>query len=213
MGKRTIIFGDIHGCLAEWQELLAKVSATSEDQLISIGDLVCKGPSTKNTLDLAMSLPNFQCVMGNHEWSLLKRWKKGTLEKSSNSYQKKAIKELSDNLDHYMNYIDQFPFYLKFPDFNVVHAGLRPDIALKDQKKSDLMTLRTVPPDKKPWYEYYDKPKLIVHGHWAVQGLVVRDNVIGLDTGCVYGKKLTAVILPEREIVSVNAKKVYHSIH
>jgi hypothetical protein len=48
-----------------------------------------------------------------------------------------------------------------------------------------------------------------VFGHWARPEPVVRPNAIGLDTGCVYGGELTAVILPERRLVSVPARRVY----
>src|SRR5262245_61955421 len=75
--KRTIIFGDVHGCYAEWMELLDKVSPGPGDRLISLGDLICKGPSSARTLDLAMSLPNLTCVVGNHELRYLHQWRKG----------------------------------------------------------------------------------------------------------------------------------------
>ena len=46
-------------------------------------------------------------------------------------------------------------------------------------------------------------------GHWAKPAPIVRRNAIGLDTGCVYGGALTALILPERRLVSVSARRVY----
>ena len=64
-----------------------------------------------------------------------------------------------------------------------------------------------------PWFDFYTDDKLVVFGHWAAQEGVVRENAIGLDTGCVYGKKLTALVLPERELVSVKARKQYCEIH
>ena len=73
----------------------------------------------------------------------------------------------------------------------------------------------------KSWFDFYTAKKLIVFGHWAALDGIIKDNVIGLDTGCVYGKKLTALILsdfasspnsPKREIVSVQAKKQYLTI-
>lgn len=69
-------------------------------------------------------------------------------------------------------------------------------------------------PDNPPsnnlaWFEFYRGPKLFVFGHWAQLGGIVRENVVGLDTGCVYGKKLSALILPDREIITVKAKSNY----
>ena len=60
-----------------------------------------------------------------------------------------------------------------------------------------------------PWYESYTGETTVVFGHWARPEPVVRENAIGLDTGCVYGGRLTAVILPERNLVSVPAKRAY----
>jgi hypothetical protein len=209
---KTIIFGDIHACYEEWSDLLSKIGPSSDDQLVCVGDLVCKGPSTKKTLDLALSLKNLRCVMGNHELYILNRWLNDDLANLIKDYQHNAVDEMGSELDRYMKYISKWPLYLDLKECIVVHAGLRPGIPLKKQKQEDLVHLRTVEPDDKPWYELYKNKKLVVHGHWAKKGLIVRDNVIGLDTGCVYGKELSAVILPERKIVSVRARKAYQPI-
>ncbi len=211
MSKRTIIFGDIHACHKEWQTLMNKIKIKPSDDLICVGDVVCKGPSTKKVLDIAMSLDNLQCILGNHELHLLNAWKNNQLDNLSKAYQFDAIRELGNELETYMNFMAQWPLYIETEDYIVLHAGLKAGIPLNKQSAKDLTTLRTLE-DKSPWYEHYQDTKLIVHGHWARQGLVVRENVIGLDTGCVYGKELTACILPERKIVSVPAEKTYISV-
>lgn len=60
-----------------------------------------------------------------------------------------------------------------------------------------------------PWYDYYQGPRLIVFGHWAVNGLVRGKYVRGLDTGCVYGGQLTAWIAEEDRFVHVKAGQEY----
>ena len=60
------------------------------------------------------------------------------------------------------------------------------------------------------WYSYYKNKKTVIYGHWANQGLNVRENTIGLDTGCVYGYKLSGVLFPERKILQVSALKTYY---
>lgn len=205
---RTIIFGDIHACYQEWQDLLEKLKVSESDRLIAVGDLVCKGPSTLKTLKLARSLKNLQCILGNHEVHLLNLWKKKDIGKPVKEYQREAIEELGDAFDDYMKWIETWPYYLDLEECTVVHAGIIPGIPLNEQNPKDLVTLRTLA-DNQPWYAPYQGKKLIVHGHWAAQGLVVRENVIGLDSGCVYGKKLSSVVLPERKIVSVPARKQY----
>jgi len=210
--KRTIIFGDIHGCFDEWEMLLKKVNATSQDHLIAVGDLIFKGPSSKRVLEKAYGMPNLQCIIGNHELRLLKSWKERKLEQLHKPYQTDFLKEMKDSLDKFAKWLDTWPYFIDTPDYLVIHAGLRPNIPLKKQDPFDLTHLRKLEPEDKPWYEFYKEKKLIIHGHWAAQGLVVRDNVIGLDSGCVYGKQLSCVILPERQIVQVNAKRVYQPI-
>jgi len=210
--NNIIIFGDIHGCLDEWRELIKKINPAPKDRLISVGDMICKGPHSRKTLDFAQSLPNLTCLVGNHELHFLKAWKAGRLDELSKDYQQRALEEFGKDLDRYMQWIETWPFYLDLPECLVVHAGIRADRPLEKQKPAELCNLRELE-DGAPWYEEYTAKKLIVHGHWARQGLVVRDNVIGLDSGCVYGKQLSAVILPERKIVQVNARKVYEAVN
>ena len=56
---------------------------------------------------------------------------------------------------------------------------------------------------------FYKKKKRVIFGHWAAMGRIYRDNVIGLDTGCVYGGALSAYIVEEKAWVSVEAQRVY----
>ena len=60
-----------------------------------------------------------------------------------------------------------------------------------------------------PWARLWTGPELVLFGHDADRGLQEYDNALGIDTGCVYGGRLTACILPERRLVSVAAKKEY----
>lgn len=63
-----------------------------------------------------------------------------------------------------------------------------------------------------PWYEIYIGTKKVVYGHWGAQRLMVRENTIGIDSGCVYGGELSAYILETSEIVQVPAKQTYEAI-
>lgn len=206
--NRTIIFGDIHGCYDEWQKLLDKLKAGPSDRLISVGDLIFKGPQSAKVLDFAMSLPNLECVLGNHEYSLLKAFERGYPEILT-GYHEKALREMGNNLDLYIRYIKSWPFYIEDTEWIVVHAGIRPGVPLYQQNPVDLTHLRMLEPEDIPWHQAYQGEKLIAYGHWAKQGLNVQERTIGLDSGCVYGKKLSALVLPERKIVTVDAKKVY----
>lgn len=210
MGK-IIIFGDIHGCLDEWRDLIKKIAPTPDDQLISVGDLICKGPESFKTIEFARSLPNLKCVLGNHELHFLKAWKSGNLDSLSKDYQKRALKEFGSKLNETMQWISTWPLYLDLPDCLVVHGGILPDTPIEKQKAETLCNLRNLE-DGTAWHEQYRERKPVVYGHWARQGLCVKENSIGLDNGCVYGKELSAVIFPGTEIVQVKARKAYQSV-
>lgn len=209
--SRIILFGDVHGCHEEWQALIEKTKPEKKDLLISVGDLICKGPSSRKTLDFAMSLPNLKCVVGNHELHFLKAWKARRLEELSKDYQKRALAEFGKDLNRYMEWIETWPFYLDLEECLVVHAGIRNGTSLEKQIPEELCNLRNLE-DGTAWHENYKGKKLIVYGHWARQGLCVKENTIGLDSGCVYGKQLSALILPSREIVQIQARKAYEPI-
>jgi diadenosine tetraphosphatase ApaH/serine/threonine PP2A family protein phosphatase len=96
----------------------------------------------------------------------------------------------------------------------VVHAGVRPGVALSGQTVEDLTELRTLGEDRTnrdgtPWYEQYDGDKIVLFGHWPAPAPRRAPRAIGLDTGCVYGYQLTAYIIETEEFLSVEARRVY----
>jgi predicted phosphodiesterase len=73
--SRTIVVGDIHGCYDELIKLLEKVELTSADRVVSVGDLIAKGPKSKEVLDLFSNDTRFSSVIGNHDLKVLSFWK------------------------------------------------------------------------------------------------------------------------------------------
>lgn len=212
-GRRCIIFGDVHGCVAELDRLLKEVEVTGEDDLLSVGDLICKGPDSRSVLEWAMGTPNLRCVLGNHEARLLDRWQAGVAPERGSS-DEAVVRQFGDRQEGMMQFLATWPLYLEAEDFFVIHAGIDPRIPhLADQSRRDLTTIRIPEGMDVPWYDAYEGGRLAVFGHWARREPVIRPNAIGLDTGCVYGGALSALILPERRLVSVPAAKVYERHH
>lgn len=205
--QRTIVIGDVHGCWQELQDLLRAVKATPSDRLISVGDLISKGPDSRSVIEWAMRTPNLECVLGNHELRLRKHWRAGT-RSAEKAHDADTYRQLGDAYEPAMRWIDKLPLTVSGPGFLVVHAGFDPAEGLEWQSASQLTNIRRLP-DGRPWYEAYRERTLAVFGHWAKRQPVARPNAIGLDTGCVYGGSLTALILPERLLISVPARRAY----
>ncbi len=207
MNERTIVIGDVHGCYEELQDLLRAVKATPADRLISVGDLISKGPDSRGVIEWAMKSKNLEVVLGNHELRLRRYWRAGT-RSTEKAHDAETYRQLGDLYEPAMRYIDTWPLTVSGPGFLVVHAGFDPAEGLEWQTATTLTNLRSLP-DGRAWYEGYRERTLAVFGHWAKRRPVVRPNAVGLDTGCVYGGSLTALILPERILISVPARRVY----
>jgi len=211
---RTIIIGDVHGCIDELNDLLALAEVNKKkDRILFIGDLIAKGPESGAVYARYKKLGG-QSVLGNHEFKLLEALNGGN---DSSNFVSQLKKSFGKKFDGFVEDLREWPTWIETDEAIAVHAGLVPGQPVAKSSVSDLVNIRTWDgsgkdlqnPDNPPWYKFYKKKKLVVFGHWARLGGVVRDNVVGLDTGCVYGGKLSAILLPGREIVSVPARKTY----
>lgn len=220
MNKRTIIIGDVHGCIDELHQLLSEVNFDkNNDRLIFLGDLINKGPSSKKVVRFVME-GGHESIIGNHERGFLKSLK-------DERYFKRGFKKFYESFEdkkertQVIEWLKELPLYIEEDDFICIHAGLEPNIPLEQQRAGIATRIRTWGgdrddldnPNDPPWYDFYKGNKLVVFGHWAMKGIVQKENVIGLDSGCVWGGALSALILPERKIVSVKAFKQYKDPH
>ncbi|RHY99217.1 hypothetical protein DYB35_012599 [Aphanomyces astaci] len=215
---RVIVVGDVHGCFDELKQLIHDVEYdASSDVLVFVGDLVNKGPNSVDVVQFARQ-SGALCVRGNHDDAALSAWylrQRGTKDDARYEY--------TDGLSAAdIAFLEQLPFTIDLPEINtmVVHAGVVPGVPLEEQSLGMLYRMRFVKSSTafegqqagaSLWASTYHGPKLIVFGHDAKAGLQDTPFALGLDTGCCYGKRLTAVILPERRLVSVPAFKTYTS--
>ncbi|MFI5350140.1 MAG: metallophosphoesterase [Elusimicrobiota bacterium] len=205
---RTIVIGDVHGCFDELQDLLRAAKARPEDRLISVGDLICKGPDSAGVIAWAMAQKNLECVLGNHELRFLDCRRRGVVPDIKPT-DLETHRQFGAGYEAAMDYIARWPLTVSGEGFMVVHAGFDPREGLEWQSAAALTSIRRLPGTQQPWFERYRDPRLVVFGHWSQPEPVVRPNAIGLDTGCVYGGALTALILPERRLVAVPARRAY----
>ena len=212
MASRTIVVGDIHGCYDELMELVEKVGLGADDRVISVGDLITKGPKSKEVLELFMTDARFTTVIGNHDLALRRKWNGEDIELKP--AQKETHKELKGEKDAYASFLNRLPFTIDLDTHLVVHAGLRPNVELYSQTTGDMTCLRTLGGDREseegtPWYHVYYGEKVVLFGHWPAPEPRRGKKAIGLDTGCVYGYNLTAYIIESDEFVQVKAKRAY----
>ena len=212
---RTIIVGDVHGCIDELNELLERLKIRPKtDRVIFIGDLINKGPASYEVYKRFKEL-QATSILGNHEFRVLRQVK----HRAERDAPYRALKDSfgRKRFKKYLADIQKWPCFIEEDEFLVVHAGIVPDCPPKETDPGILVNIRTwdgVGKDLQnktnpPWFDGYLGDRLVVFGHWAALGGIVRENVIGLDTGCVYGKELSALVLPDREIISVPAHKIY----
>lgn len=207
--KRSLFIGDVHGCyneFAEMIELFGFVKGT--DTLYQTGDIINKGPSVLKCIQLVEDL-GIQCVLGNHEARLLKTLNTPKLEWTEK--ERERIKKIQE-LDFVSSVISKWPLWIDTPDALLVHAGLEPfKEKLEDMSPDVLVSIRMW--NSKPWYDLVHWHKPVVFGHWAKKGLLIRPLFKGLDSGCVYGKELTAWCPEEDRFYTVKAKKIYSEIN
>jgi Calcineurin-like phosphoesterase len=222
---RTVFVGDVHGCADELQALLEQIEFSQGDRLVLVGDLIARGPDSAGVLRIARETGALM-VRGNHEDRVLKIAEgKGSFPTAPKSEHRTLAETLgAANLA----LLRRAPLALLFPEHNVrvLHAGVRPGVPFEAQTALDLITLRAVSDGTHKdvlWGAHYKGPEHIVFGHHALAGLQLHPWATGLDTGCVYGKRLTALVLEENEavpaalgarklrLVHMAAKRVYWS--
>jgi hypothetical protein len=216
---RTVIVGDVHGCRDELCDLLDRVAVISSDRVYLVGDLVARGPDSRGVLAMVRQLGAVS-VRGNHEAHLLK-WRHERKEPPATH---RALARELDDED--WTFLERLPHsvHVESHALCIVHGGVDPAHAIDNQREKTLLTLRTVERNGRDvlWGEVYDGPPHVAFGHHAMRGLQIHRWATGLDTGCVYGGALTALVLDagepvpldERErrghLVSVNARKKYY---
>lgn len=212
--ERTIVIGDLHGCYEEARDLLDKCNISSNDKVIFLGDCIDRGPKNRECVELAMS---HRSILGNHEEKHLIYRNNPDMQMSE--VHTKTRNELSNE---HLNYFESLPLFIRIPASNAVavHAGVLPDLPIENQPPHTLLHCQNIkPPDRKSywpskapagykhWVNYWTGPERIIFGHTVLSKPLVSEWAVGIDTGCVFGHTLTAVILPDWEIVSVPARE------
>lgn len=232
------IIGDIHGCYKTFKKLLKQIPKNSK--IISVGDLVDKGPNSCDVLDLVISLDNFQMVLGNHELyfiEVMENWLNNDISKEELElnpwYSKYGGKQTFDSyfkdansvmdtmiaekkLRKHINYLKKQTYYIYLENEKILisHGFALPYFENKDNIEKNLMikqfTCNRVDGDffnllDKKNVEYIESLGILnIFGHDAHENIKFKKSHICLDTGCVYGNKLSAYNPIKKTIIYVD---------
>jgi len=211
--RRRIFVGDVHGCLGELEDLAREVGFSRDDEVVLIGDLLNKGPESPGVLDWAHE-NGARTILGNHEWKFLSCLE--TDPEKRTERERGFLAPFGERAKVYAEWIATWPLWIEWPDVMTVHAGLEPGVTdLKDMRRKILLTIRNW--DGKgeildrvwdpAWYDVVRWHVPVVFGHWAARGLTDLPHCKGLDTGCVYGGRLTAWSPDENRFWHVPARR------
>lgn len=203
---RLLIVGDVHGCHSELLELLDRAALASDDLLLSVGDLVDRGPESVEVLDFFRTRPRSLALMGNHE----RKHVRGVF-----SYSQEITRlQFGGAYQQACAWMRALPYYFENEHVRVVHAAMVPGLPLAEQREDVLCgsaagerTLGELFPEGY-WHEHYEDAKPIVFGHHVTgaEPLVRDDLVFGIDTGACHGLRLTALSVPDFRLYSVPAR-------
>ena len=232
------IVGDVHGCAEELAELLTTLGYARDGagvfahadgrKAVFLGDLVDRGPATPEVLRTVMAMVaagNAMCVPGNHEVKLVRalRGRDVQIAHGLGASLEQLSSEPETFRDEVVEFLDKLISHLVLDDGKLVvaHAGMLEQMqgrassavrafALYGETTGEIDEFGL--PVRYPWAEDYRGSAMVVYGHTPVPEPQWVNNTIDVDTGCVYGGRLTALRYPEKELVSVPAKRVYYEV-
>jgi protein phosphatase len=233
------IIGDVHGCYAETVELLETlgyrvarsdgafdVSHPQGRKAVFLGDLVDRGPGIAEVIRLVMSLVKGgagYCVAGNHDVKLVRALRGKDVRKTHGLAQSldQLAQESAEFRGQTADFLDKLVSHYVFDGGKLVvaHAGLREEMHGRGSGKVRAFAMYGETtgetdefglPVRYNWAAEYRGRATVVYGHTPVPEPEWLNNTVCIDTGCVFGGRLTALRYPEKELVSVRARAKYY---
>ena len=209
----TCVIGDIHGCVSSLN-LILRVVAPKADTFVFLGDYVDRGPNSKQVVETILRFkeahPRTITLMGNHDFLFLQHLTEqdNTLflqiggKQTLSSYglpveaRQKEITRVVPQA--HLAFFEGLPLHWEDRHAIYVHAGLQPGRHLSQQNAQWCLWAR-----EKFLHSSCDFGKPVIFGHTVFDKPYMAEDKIGIDTGAVYGGRLTALLLPALEFISV----------
>jgi protein phosphatase len=231
------IIGDVHGCHVELVELLRTLDYDVADdgldasppdgrRAVFVGDYGDRGPNTPAVLRLVMSMASSGaaiCLPGNHDVKLVRKLKGRDVQVTHGLAETLAQldAEPEELRDQAREFLDRLVSHAVLDDGKLVvaHAGMKQayqgrssgrvrDFALYGETTGETDEFGL--PVRGQWASEYRGSAVVVYGHTPVAEAEWLNGTINIDTGCVFGGKLTALRWPERDLISVAARRTYY---
>lgn len=232
------IIGDIHGCFAEFERLTKELGYEwttgipvhpDGRKLSFVGDLTDRGPESIKVMEVVYQLVKEKQAHyspGNH-CNKLYRFFLGNkvqvthgLETTVAEYEGLPVPKQKEIKAHFIWLYEAAPLYqvLDHGNLIVAHAGIREDYIGKKSNAVKTFVLygditgKKNPdgtPERRDWAQHYKGKAMIVYGHTPIKEPKRANRTINIDTGAVFGNKLTAYRYPEDEVVSVDSSLPY----
>ena len=209
--QRHLVIGDVHGCHEELLDLCERAAVSASDVLVSVGDLVDRGPSPREVVRFFRERPSSIVLMGNHERKHVRQ---------VCSYAQDVTRlQMGEEYESFVAWASTLPYFFETEAARVVHAAMIPGVPLVMQREDVLAGTTSGEAfldgalGGAAWHELYADEVPVAFGHRVFESgpHVGKNGTYGLDTGACHGHTLTALSLPDFRLYSVPARAEHWS--
>ena len=209
--SNTYCIGDVHGCYYTLMALIEKIPPNAK--LIFLGDLCDKGNYVKEVISFIKD-NNHISIKGNHDY-MMEKYLRDAIKGKENIWTSptwggsKTVNSYKDDLslmEEHLSFISELPYFIEIERLNkyfLTHGFGLPYYNRRNEVIKQLMSNR-FEREYPDWEDYSSYEVINIYGHCDYNEVNTGDNYFGIDTGCVYGRKLTAFELGTHKIIQEN---------